>query len=81
MASSRRLPARPTCSVNVMSELRKTRMSFVRVRTGTAGAVPVRNAQGALTMLKVKVQRHIAGQKPAAAREASSSESDEEVVR
>ena len=43
----------------------------------TAGAVPVRNKKGEISMQKVKVQRYISGKKPEYAR-GKVSDSDEE---
>ncbi|CAL8117185.1 unnamed protein product [Orchesella dallaii] len=49
----------------------------------TAGAVPVRNEKGELSMKKVKVTRYISGKRPNYARygEHSSSEDEEEFIR
>ncbi|RNA40421.1 microfibrillar-associated 1 [Brachionus plicatilis] len=49
--------------------------------TGTAGAVPVRNEKGEMSMQKVKVKRYVAGERPKYARESdesAQSESEEE---
>ena len=44
----------------------------------TAGAVPVRNKKGELSMQKVKVQRYVTGKRPEYAGRGSSDEDDEE---
>ncbi|KAL5006796.1 hypothetical protein ScPMuIL_015602 [Solemya velum] len=44
----------------------------------TAGAVPMRNEKGELTMQKVKVNRYVTGKRPDYAPESSSEESDQE---
>ncbi|XP_059608316.1 microfibrillar-associated protein 1 [Phlebotomus argentipes] len=43
----------------------------------TAGAIPVRNEKGEISMQKVKVQRYISGKRPEYAYESSGEESDE----
>ncbi|KAL7731460.1 hypothetical protein ACLKA6_017278 [Drosophila palustris] len=57
-------------------------MSNPAAQTGiqcTAGAVPVRNEKGEISMQKVKVQRYISGKRPDYARaDSSSDESDED---
>lgn len=45
----------------------------------TAGAVPVRNEKGELTMRKVKVNRYVAGKVPEFARNHRDSDSSSEV--
>lgn len=49
----------------------------------TAGAIPVRNKKGEISMQKVKVQRYISGKKPEYARgkQDSDSEEDERLLR
>jgi len=44
----------------------------------TAGAVPIKNDKGEISMQKVKVQRYISGKRPDYARKYSDSESEEE---
>ncbi len=45
----------------------------------TAGAIPVRNEKGEISMQKVKVSRYVSGKRPEyAADQTSSEESDEE---
>ncbi|GFO29428.1 microfibrillar-associated protein 1 [Plakobranchus ocellatus] len=46
----------------------------------TAGAIPVRNEKGELTMEKVKVTRYMRGQRPEFAPQSSSDEDEEEEV-
>jgi len=44
----------------------------------TAGAVPITNEKGEVSMQKVKVQRYISGKRPEYAKQYSDSESEEE---
>nr|CAG4648740.1 EOG090X08WT [Polyphemus pediculus] len=47
----------------------------------TAGAVPVRNEKGEISMQKVKVSRYVSGKRPDFAVHSSSDDSDEEFIR
>lgn len=51
---------------------------MANVGLSTAGAIPIRNKKGELSMQKVKVQRYISGRKPKYADEGSTSEESED---